>query len=599
MQEFPIPSHDTTELAAAFLQAGITVGLVTVCLFLFVRYRKAWFALWGVAWALYALRLGAIISFLVTERWGWLYWHQVTTGWTALAFLWSALVFSEQVPWRRRYWVLVLFPPLWSYVAIYRLDNFLLAAGPAVLFLSAATLWTGLILWRHHRRLGSLPAAITAVAFFLWSLHHLDYPFLRARGAWNPWGYYLDIVFMLAIGTGILLLVVEDQERGLSVLSNLSGDLQSGAGEEQVLDALLARPLTLPAVQGAAMYAFGSGTFVRGTGICEEWAGTSPAGAAEAAIARVLETGQPEVLRDSPRSDGRRGHAYTAALPIFRGEEIRGALLVVGNARDPFAVLDSRFLVALGRQVGAALANASFYRRLEDRKAELERLSRRMVQQHEEERRRLSRELHDESAQVFAAVQLQLGLAREAAGREELPALERAAELVGSGIRSIRAVARDLRPVLLDDLGLLPALRALAGDFEEKSGVPVAVRAPEHLPALPAATELALFRSLQEAMSNVARHAGASAVEVDVEETPEVIRLRVRDDGRGPPTIDLDRLAGGHLGLAGMRERALALGGSVRVGRRRDGGAELVVELPHGVAAPTGPAPAERGEGTA
>lgn len=580
MQDFPIPAHDTTELAAAFLQAAITVGLVTVCLYLYLRYRKSWFALWGLAWALYALRLGAIISFLLTEQWGWLYWHQVTTGWTALALLWSALVFSEQVRWRDRYWVLVLFPPLWSYLAIYRLDNFLLAAGPAVLFLSAATFWTGVILWRHHRRLGSLPAAITAVAFFLWSLHHLDYPFLRARGAWNPWGYYLDIVFMLAIGTGILLLVIEDQERGLSVLSNLSGDLQSGAGEEEVLDALLARPLTLPAVQGAAMYAFGSGTFVRGTGSCAAWTGTRPSGAAEVAIARVVETGQPEVLRDWPRADGASGHAYTAALPIFRGEEIRGAFLVVGDARDPFAVLDSRFLVALGRQVGGALANASFYRRLEDRKAELERLSRRMVQQHEEERRRLSRELHDESAQVFAAVKMQLGLASEAAGAAERPALDRAVELVGSGIRSIRAVARDLRPVLLDDLGLLPALRALTGDFEEKSGLAVAVRVPDRLPPLSAASELALFRSLQEALSNVARHAAASAVDVEVAEAPGGVRLRVRDDGRGLRTLDLDRLAGGHLGLAGMRERALALGGTVRVGTSPSGGAELEVFLP-------------------
>ncbi len=584
MQDFPIPAHDTTELAAAFLQAAITVGLVTVCLYLYLRYRKSWFALWGLAWALYALRLGAIVSFLLTENWGWLYWHQVTTGWTALAFLWSALVFSEQVRWRRRYWLLVLFPPLWSYIAIYRLDNFLLAAGPAVLFLSAATFWTGVILWRHHRRLGSLPAAITAIAFFLWSLHHLDYPFLRARGAWNPWGYYLDIVFMLAIGTGILLLVIEDQERGLTVLSNLSGDLQSGAGEEEVLDALLARPLTLPAVQGAAMYALGSGTFVRGTGRCEAWTGTAPGGVAETAIARVVETGQPEVVRDG----GGDGHAYTAALPIFRGEEIRGAFLVVGDARDPFAVLDTRFLVALGRQVGGALANASFYRRLEDRKAELERLSRRMVQQHEEERRRLSRELHDESAQVFAAVKLQLGLAREAAGAEERPALDRAVELVGSGIRSIRAVARDLRPALLDDLGLLPALRALAGDFEEKSGIAVSIRVPERLPPLSAASELALFRALQEALSNVARHAAAGAVEVDLAEVPSGVRLRVRDDGRGLPTADLDRLAAGHLGIAGMRERALALGGAVRVGTSPAGGAEVEVALPLDPGSPAG-----------
>ena len=580
MQDLAVSAHDATELTAAFLQAGITIGLVTVCLYLYARYHKAYFALWALAWFLYALRLGAIISFLATEHWGWLYWHQVLTGWTALAFLWAALVFSEQVQWRDRYWILVIFPPLWSYIAIYQMDNFFLAAGPAVLFLSIATLWTGIALWRHHRRLGSLPAAITAVAFFLWSIHHLDYPFLRARGAWNPWGYYLDIVFELAIGAGILLLVLEDQYRGLSVLSGLSGDLQSGAGEDEVLDALLARLLTLPAVLGAAMYGFRSGTFLRGAGVSEGWMGQDPTGSAEVAIARVVESGEPEVLRGWPGSDGDPGHAYTAALPIFRGESIQGALLVVGSSRDPFAVLDTPFLLALGHQVGAALANADLYRRLEERKAELERLAARMVHHQEEERRRLSRELHDESAQVFAAVKLQLGMARESAAEDQRPVLDRAMDLVGSGIRSIRAVARNLRPSLLDDLGLLPALRALGGDFAGKMGVPVTIHAPESVPELSAAAELALYRALQEALSNVARHSDASAVEVDLSYDGGELTLTVRDDGRGPPATDFDTLADGRMGLAGMRERALALGGSVELEAREPAGTVLRIQLP-------------------
>jgi signal transduction histidine kinase len=580
MQDLAIRPHDATELAAAFLQAGITIGLVTVCLYLYARYHKAYFAAWALAWFLYALRLGAIISFLVTEHWGWLYWHQVLTGWTALAFLWAALVFSEQVQWRDRYWILVLFPPLWSYIAIYRLDEFILAAGPAVLFLSIATLWTGVVLWRHHRRLGSLPAAITAVAFFLWSLHHLDYPFLRARGAWNPWGYYLDIVFELAIGVGILLLVLDDQYRGLSVLSGLSGDLQSGAGEDEVLDALLSRLLTLPAVLGAAMYGFRSGTFLRGAGVCGDWTGEDPIGSSEVAIARVVESGEPEVLRGWPASDSDPGHAYTAALPIFRGESIQGALLVVGSSRDPFAVLDTPFLLALGHQVGAALANADLYQKLEERKADLERLAARMVHHQEEERRRLSRELHDESAQVFAAVKLQLGIARESAAAEHSPVLDRAMDLVGSGIRSIRAVARNLRPSLLDDLGLLPALRALGGDFAGKMGIPVTINAPDSIPELSAAAELAVYRALQEALSNVARHSAASTVEVELSYDREDLTLTVRDDGRGPPAGDFDTLADGRMGLAGMRERALALGGSVELEAQEQTGTLLRLRIP-------------------
>ena len=160
----------------------------------------------------------------------WLYVHQVLTGWTALALLGAALAFSQQLAWRRRYLALVLFPPLWSYVAIYRLENFFLAAGPAVLFLSLATLWTGWAFWRYQRRTGSRAASFVAAVLVLWGLHHLDYPLLRARGAWNPWGYYLDIGFVLALGAGILLLVVEELRRGLATLSALSGDLQPAAG---------------------------------------------------------------------------------------------------------------------------------------------------------------------------------------------------------------------------------------------------------------------------------------------------------------------------------------------------------------------------------
>lgn len=581
MQEMAVSPHDTTELAASFLQAAITFGLVMVCGYLYARYRKPYFAIWALAWWLYSLRLVVIIAFLATEVWDLLYWHQVLTGWTALAFLWSALVFSQRLEWRRAYWIVVLFPPLWSYVAIYRVENFLLAAGPAVVFLSLAAFWTGVILWRHHRQIGSLPAALMAWAFFLWSLHHLDYPFLRERGAWNPWGYYLDIVFELAIGAAILLLVVEDQYRGLSVLSSLSADLQSGRDQDEVLSALLARPLTLPGVRGSAMYLLSAGTVVRGVGVCSAWEKSSPSGAAQAAVGRVIETGQPEVMRGWSELLAGETHPYVAALPVFLGDEVRGALLVVGSAQDPLTVLDNRFLVALGHQVGAALANADLVQRLEDRTDDLERLAARMVEQHEDERRRLSRELHDESAQVFAAVKLQLGLLRESATPHQEPALDMAVDLVGSGIRSIREVARDLRPSLLDDLGLRPALQALAHDFEAKTGIETKLAAPGSLPALSPESELALFRTMQEGLSNVARHSGASAVTVTLAQQDGELLLSVKDDGQG---LTGESSAEEHLrsrtGVLGMRERVAPLGGTVELSDPDDGGAQLVIRLP-------------------
>jgi len=579
MQAAAVSIREPTELAAAFLQAGVTVGVALVCLYLFFRYRRSYFAVWALAWSLYAVRLGAIICFLLSANRFWLFGHQVLTGWTAVAFLWAAVSFSRPARWRPAYLLLIAFPPAWSYVAIYRLDEFLLAAGPAVLFLAGATAWTGVVLWKHHRHVGSLPAALTAAGFGLWSLHHLDYPILRARGAWVPWGYYLDILFALAISAGILLVVLEDQHRGLAVLSRLSGELQGQRREEPLLAALLARLLTLPSVVGAAMFRFESGRFTRGAGVCASWQGAEPRGATREALARLEAAELPAALPGSSVAAADDAHAFTAALPVFRGERLAEALVVVGRARNPFAALDEEFLVALGHQVGAALANAELHEGLERRKAELERLAARMVRQHEEERRRLYRELHDESAQVFAALKLQLGLLREAPDRGRLDALDRADHLVRSGIRSIRNAARELRPALLDDLGLVPALRGLADEFARTTGLRVDVELDE-TEGLREDVELALYRSLQEGLANVARHAaGVTRVEIRLERSAAVVRLEVSDDGE--PDVGsgrLDPMHGG-TGLIGMRERLAAVGGSVEL-RRSPDGARLGVQVP-------------------
>lgn len=582
-----------TELAAAFLQAAVTVGLAVLCLVLYRRFAKPHFGAWAVAWGLYALRLGAIITFLATTNRVWLYWHQVATGWTALGFLWAALVFSEGVRWRYRYLGFVLFPPVWSYVAIYHLESFLLAAIPAVLFLSMATLWAGWVFLRYQRQVVSNAAMLLAVALFLWGLHHLDYPFLRGRGAWNPWGYYLDILFTLAMGAGIVLLVVEDLNRGLGALGALSGYLGRARHDSGAFDDLLARPLTLPAVRGSALYSqrSGGGEFVGGAGVCSEWMGTTPAGASQRAIQRAVETGQPEVVHgwdsDTPPSGLR--HLYTAALPILKSQEVWGALVIVGDARDPFAALDSRFLVTLGQQVGAAIEHADLYGSLQARTKELELMARRMVRQHEEERRRLSRELHDETAQVFSAVKLQLGVLREALAPELAQRLDRAVHLVDTGIQSIRNVTNSLRPSLLDDLGLLPALRALVDDFGTRSGLVATLELPEILPPLSEHAELALFRALQEGLANVVQHAHARRADVRLLVSNGEVELQLHDDGRGPPDPGelISREREGHLGLAGMRERITALGGRVALHPGDDAGSVLVVHLPVGWEGPS------------
>jgi signal transduction histidine kinase len=587
-----------SELNAALLQAVITLGIAALCAFLFVQFRKRYFLWWAIAWGLYVLRIGAIFGFLRTAYEPWLYVHQVLTGWTALALLGAALAFSQHVEWRQHYLALVLFPPLWSYIAIYKLENFYLAAVPAVLFLSVATLWTGWAFWRYQRRVGSRAARFVAGVLVLWGLHHLDYPLLRARGAWNPWGYYLDIGFVLALGAGILLLVVEELRRGLATLSALSGDLAlagTSASDDvpDVIDSLLARPLALGGVRGSALClttstdgASSNGnrsvgetssaeSFVRGIGSCAHWSGRSPIGPAWDTMRQAARSGSPAVARDwpDPFGESARPFAYLAVLPVLRDAKPVGSLVIVGDQGDPFTALGEEFLRTLGRQVGAALQHADLTTRLAARTRQLERLSVRMARQHEEERRRISLELHDETAQAFAAVKLQLGVLRETVDPSLATRMDRVLELVDTGMRSIRNVARDLRPPLLDELGLLPALHALVEGFGERTGIRVSFDAPAALPPLSNDAELALFRALQEALSNVARHANAGSVSITLSKEEGELRLEVRDDGRG-------FRGDPGLGLTGMGERLGALGGGVQIANAAGGGARLAVRLP-------------------
>jgi signal transduction histidine kinase len=297
----------------------------------------------------------------------------------------------------------------------------------------------------------------------------------------------------------------------------------------------------------------------------------------------MIETRRPQYTGDWLDAEPGNGpYAYAAVLPIFRGEEVFAALVLVGDARDPFTALDDKFLLALGHQVGAALENADLYSRLETRTLELARLSARMVEQHEDERRRLSRELHDETAQVFSVVKMELGLLRDRVPGDTASRLDHILALIDTGIRSIRSVTNDLRPSLLDDLGLLPALRSLVVDFGERSGIETGLAVPPSLPPLSREAELALFRALQEALSNVLRHAEARTVDIEISINPGGVLLQVIDDGRGLPVgmttekLEID----GHMGLAGMRERITALGGSVRFASNRGTGATLQVVVP-------------------
>jgi len=596
------PAALSLETSLVLFQACVTLGIAGLFLALALTYRKRYFGIWGGAWSIYALRLAIIALYLLTTNRIWLFWHQVATGWTALLLLWAAIVFSRQMPWDRRYYAFFVIPVIWSYVAIYRVENFLLAAIPAVVFLSLVTLGTGVVFVQYWRRAASKGGAVLAAAFLLWGVHHLDYTFLRARGAWVPYGYYLDVLFELAVGGGMLLLVLEDQQRGVGALATLSEELQRSLRPADVVTAVLERTLSLRPVVGCALYredAAGALVFSGGSGVCAGWGATAlatadPANPDSAPIRAAPRDGVAKVVHSWPSGAGAGGsgraaepvapHPYAAFLPVFMGERAAGTFVIVARARDPFASMDRRFLRALGQQIGAALQHAELYATLEQRSADLRRASASLLRAAETERLRIARELHDETGQVLTAIKLELAeLERLVAGSPKgTEAARRAADLTGRALESIRATARGLRPAVLDDLGFVPALRSLAEEFAGRTGVEVDLKATP-LPRTPGPeVQVAMYRVLQEALTNVARHAAAARVEIAVRVENGDVVLAVRDDGRG---FDPDRATApgdGRAGLAGMRERVVGAGGRFSMSSAPGRGSRLEARLPLG-----------------
>ena len=192
----------------------------------------------------------------------------------------------------------------------------------------------------------------------------------------------------------------------------------------------------------------------------------------------------------------------------------------------------------------------------------------------EGERARIARELHDEIGQSLTVVLLGLKRSVDRSPpelRDELALLQ---ETTRAALDEVRQVARRLRPGVLEDLGLLSALNALAADFTDASGTPVDRALGPGLPPLTPEAELVLYRIAQESLTNVARHAGADRVALTLARDGEAVELAVVDDGRGL------RGAPDGTGIRGMRERALLVGARLRVGPDPGGGTAVRVTVP-------------------
>ncbi len=220
-------------------------------------------------------------------------------------------------------------------------------------------------------------------------------------------------------------------------------------------------------------------------------------------------------------------------------------------------------------------------------KDQLRALSARIEAMREEERTRIAREIHDELGQMLTGIKMDLcwmehRLDEFGEDRRVNPILDKlvaTAELTDATVKAVQRIAAELRPGILDNLGLPMALQYEAARFQEHTGIACRLVVPEDSLALPAEAATAFFRIFQEALTNVTRHAKATAVEAELTLEAEGCRLEVRDNGQGMAGVDLANLKS--LGLLGMEERAALLGGSVAFAPRPGGGTMVTVRIPN------------------
>ena len=314
-------------------------------------------------------------------------------------------------------------------------------------------------------------------------------------------------------------------------------------------------------------------------------------------------------MEDPGRVGQPRGHppVHTfLGVPLRVGDEPFG-MIGVANRPSPYADDHEHLLVTYAAQVAIAIRNAQLNEQLAAAKADLEskvaertaqlneatealaqkagqlqRLLSETVTVQERERQRIALDLHDGLNQLLVGALLELKSGRERLRRNDHAGADSALQQVGDILHHVEAEMReiihDLRPPVLDALGLMPTLHRYAERFAAQAGVPCEVRAVGEPYRLAPDVEISLFRIMQEALQNAGAHAAAQHLSVHVVFEPQTLCLTVRDDGRG---FDLAAAqANGHFGLLGMRERAESLGGQFVLNTRPGRGTEVQVWIP-------------------
>ena len=300
---------------------------------------------------------------------------------------------------------------------------------------------------------------------------------------------------------------------------------------------------------------------------------------------QIALSGEPAILPDLSRSHGLLNPALIQkaqslwGVPLKKGDQVIGVLLIGFEKPYDWLPTERELLRAIADRSALAIDRAAMNDALREREMRIAELSGHLLRAQEEERKRISRELHDETGQALMVIRLYLGMLEKSVGtRAARGKIHETLDVVDRTIEGIRRIIGKLSPLVLQELGMIAAIRKEAKDLAKSTGVKARVSVGDEVGRLVPEIEMAIYRVVQEALHNVAKHAQAKTVSVQMVREDGVVRLAIEDDGVGiNPTQNPQRQS---FGLAGMRERISTLGGTMRVTSRKNQGTRIAISVP-------------------
>ena len=275
-------------------------------------------------------------------------------------------------------------------------------------------------------------------------------------------------------------------------------------------------------------------------------------------------------------------HVY---VPLIYKDKVLGILNIIGTDTETFIMEDIQILNSIGMQLGVAIENAKLWEELNKKEELRKQLLNKVISAQEEERKRISRELHDETSQSVAALGVGLKSALEIMNQDKdyaqtiLEGLKKNTSMI---LKELHHIIYDLRPSLLDDLGLLPALNWYAESRLENTGIKSHITIQGKPVRLSDETEITIFRIVQESIVNAAKYSHAKNVHLSFEFNESELLISVKDDGVGFNVTKTIKEGKESFGLLGMKERAELIGGNLEIDSKRNKGTtiQLILSIP-------------------